>query len=191
MKKRQKKGDYGYFKQKRRDEILKTAVMFVISLCLFFVGCNAGGQTAVVLKIVAVLGMLPASESAVSMIMYIRYHGCDSQLYEKLFPLISRLPHAKAAYDLVFTTYKVNYEVPSVVVQNGNVYGVCERKNCDLEQLNKHITEILAQNSLKANVKIFDNPDTYINRLKQLESLATDKELKDEKILHILHRISL
>lgn len=185
------KGNYGYFKQKRKDEILKTILMFAVSLSLFFAGYNVTGQKANVLTVVAVLGMLPSSKSAVSMIMYLRYHGCGSELFRKLSESVGQFEHVLHAYDLVFTTYKVNYEVPSVVVKGGNVCGICQRKNCDLNELNKHISQLLTQNGLKANVKVFDNLDTYIKRVKQLEVLEMTEETKDKEIMHILHQISL
>lgn len=188
---RLEKGNYGYFKQKRMDEILKTILMFAVSLSLLFAGYNVSGTKANVLTVVAVLGMLPASKSAVSMIMYLRYHGCSRELFDKLSETTDKLENVQHAYDLVFTTYKVTYEVPSIVVKNGNVCGFCERKNCDLNELNKHISQILSQNGLKSTVKIFDNFDTYLNRVRQLEAVETGEETKDKEVMHILHQISL
>lgn len=191
MNKRLDKGNYGYLKQQRTWSILKTVLMFAVSFSLFFAGYNVTGQKANVLTIVAVLGMLPASKSAVSMIMYLKYHGCSMELFEKLKGLFGEFERVTHAYDLVFTTYKANYEVPSVVVKNGNVCGICQKKGADLNELNKHISQMLSRNGLKANVKIFDHLDTYITRIKQLEELSKSGENKDKEIMHILHRISL
>lgn len=192
MKEKQlEKGSYGYFNQKRRWEILKTILMFAVSFSLFFAGYNVTGKKANILTIVAVLGMLPASKSAVSMIMYLRYHGCSSQLHEKLTKEFGDFDGILHSYDLVFTTYKINYQVPSVVVKNGNVCGICQKKETELNELNKHITQILSQNGLKANVKMFYQTDTYINRIRQLKELGESEKNRDEEIRNVLHQISL
>lgn len=185
------KGSYGYFKQKRTWEILKTILMFAVAFSLFFAGFNVTGSKANLLTVVAVLGMLPSSKSAVSMIMYLKYHGCGSELYEKLTKEFGQFEQVLHAYDYVFTTYKVNYEVPSIVVKSGNVCGICQKKDADLNELNKHIAQILSQNGYKANVKIFPQTEPYFARIRQLNELEDGKGSRDEEIMHVLQQISL
>lgn len=188
---RLQKGSYGYFKQKRTWEILKTILMFAVAFSLFFAGYNVTGNKANVLTIIAVLGMLPSSKSAVSMIMYLKYHGCSSDLYEKLTKEFGQFEQVLHAYDCVFTTYKVNYEVPSVVVKSGNVCGLCQKKGADLNELNKHIAQMLSQNGYKVNVKIFPQAEPYFARIRQLNELADGKGGQDQEIMNVLHQISL
>ncbi len=191
MQSRLQKGSYGYFKQKRAWEILKTILMFAVAFSLFFAGYNVTGSKANVLTVVAVLGMLPSSKSAVSMIMYLKYHGCSSELYEKLTKEFGQFEQVLHGYDSVFTTYKVNYEVPSIVVKGGNVCGICQKKGVDLNELNKHITQILSQNGYKANVKIFPQIEPYFARIRQLNELEGGKGSQDKEIMQVLKQISL
>lgn len=185
------KGSYGYFKQKRTWEILKTILMFAVAFSLFFTGYNVTGKTANLLTIVAVLGLLPSSKSAVSMIMYLKYHGCSNELYEKLTKEFGQFEHVLHGYDSVFTTYKINYEVPSIVVKSGNVCGLCEKKGVDLNELNKHISQMLSQNGYKANVKIFPQTESYFARIRQLNELEGGKGNQDREIMQVLKQISL
>ena len=77
-----KQGDFEYFNKKRQREVIKTVIYFGVSLSLFIAGYAATKTKANLLTIVAVLGLLPASKSCVSMIVYLRYHGCSREDHE-------------------------------------------------------------------------------------------------------------
>lgn len=69
------KGSRDYIRTQRVYEILRTALYFGISLSLFAAGYIATKSKLNLLTVAAVLGCLPASKSAVSMIMFLRYRG--------------------------------------------------------------------------------------------------------------------
>ena len=69
MKNKYTKGDYLYMQQKKKMGILKTICLFSISAALYIAGLVTVGSNKNYLTIVAVLGCLPASRSAVNMIM--------------------------------------------------------------------------------------------------------------------------
>ena len=74
-----KKGEYSYLSWRKKQEILKTTVLFGISAAIFVMGYFSTGSKNNLLTVVAVLGCLPASKSAVSMIMNLLrvcFHAC-------------------------------------------------------------------------------------------------------------------
>ena len=75
-----KKGTYGYIGKQRRWEIIKTLLMFGISIALYTAGYIATKSNKNLLTLVAVLGCLPASKSAVNMIMFLKAKGCSAKL---------------------------------------------------------------------------------------------------------------
>ena len=81
---RAKKGEDTYLSQRKKQEILKTIIMFGISAAVFLMGCLSTGSKNNLLTIVAVLGCLPASKSAVSMIMNLRVKGCSLRDAEEI-----------------------------------------------------------------------------------------------------------
>ena len=74
-------------KHQRKLEIAKTAVLFCLSLAVYLSGLLTTGTNKNLLTIVAVLGCLPASRSAVGMIMFLRAKGCSEELHERILPL--------------------------------------------------------------------------------------------------------
>ena len=75
--------------------------------------------------------MLPASKQLVSMIMYLKAHGISEVDHEAIKEAVVPLCNS---YDNIFTTYEKTYEVPSVVIRNGNVCGYVAKPYKDLKK---------------------------------------------------------
>lgn len=180
--------DKGYLVAKRKREIVKTIIYFAIPLALFIAGMVTTKTRMNVLTIVAVLGMLPASRSLVTTIMYIKAKGISDEDYHQISDLITPLTNS---CDNVFTTYEKTYEVPSVVVRSGNVCGYVAKDYKTLNALEKHLTTCIKKEGYSVNVKIFENLDAYKNRLQTIVKLDETEQEKDLAIMQILHEISL
>lgn len=182
------KGEKGYFEQKKKRELVKTILLFAIPLALFVAGYVSTKTRLNVLTIVAVLGMLPASRSLVTLIMYLKSGVITDTDYEKIKDLVSPLTHS---YDNVFTTYEKTYEIPSLVIRSGNVCGYASKKYPKIGDLEKHLETCIRKEGYSVNVKIFDSLESYVDRLQSINKLSeTDRE-KDLSVLQILFDISL
>lgn len=188
MRQKVKQGDYEYFRKKRKQEVIKTLIYFAVSLLLFIAGYMATKTKANLLTIVAVLGLLPASKSCVSMILYLRYHGCSREDRELLKDIMEPFLHA---YGLVFTSYKKTYEVAGCIVKNGYIYGYLTSHQDMAKDLEEHIAGIAKQNGYKATVGMFTHSEDFVNRCKQLMEKGTENEDEDKKLMVLLHQISL
>ena len=71
MKSKVQKGQYGYLSYKKKFSAIVTIGMFALSLAIFIMGYVTTKTNANLLTVVAVLGCLPASKSAVSMLMFL------------------------------------------------------------------------------------------------------------------------
>lgn len=182
------RSDKGYLENKRKREIIKTIILFVVPIVLFIAGFVSTKSRMNLLTIVAVLGMLPASRSLVTTIMYIKSKGISDEDYTQISEMTQQL---SGSYDNVFTTYEKTYEVPSIVVRSGNVCGYAAKEYITLDALEKHLTTCIKKEGYSVNVKIFDNLDTYKTRLQSLNKLEETAQEKDLAILQILHDISL
>lgn len=120
-KQKTKKGDYGYLKHQRKLEIAKTAVLFCLSLAVYLSGLLTTGTNKNLLTIVAVLGCLPASRSAVGMIMFLRAKGCSEELHERILPHAQGLPQL---YDVVLTSYDATFELVHLVFKGNSLIGL-------------------------------------------------------------------
>lgn len=183
-------GEFEYYNDQRMKQIIKTVILFAVPLALFIAGFVTTKTQKNLLTIVAVLGLLPACKSAVEMIMYLRYKGCDKAFQEEIRGYLKGLRHS---YGMVFTTSENGtYEVPSIAVRNNCICGICFNKKAKIDLLEKHISVIMKQNGYTSVVvKIFDSKQAYFTRLKQLQSVESDNDKLDEAQRMLLHKISL
>lgn len=162
------KGQYGYLENQRKIEITRTILFFGISFALFFTGLFFTGTNKNLLTIVAVLGMLPASKSAVSMIMFLRFPSGSLEIYEKTKTHAGSLP---IIYDFVITSREKSFPLSSMVYKDQMLYGFCERGGDKKKELENYLKEMLENNYYKVvGVKIFDDFQKYTKRLDSLKS---------------------
>lgn len=186
MKKRHSKGEYLYLKEKKKAEILKTICFFGISLALYLIGYISTGSNKNYLTIIAVLGCLPASKSAVSMIMNLRVKGCSEAAYEKI-----RKVTEEGAYNLYFTTYDKNYDLSHVYVKGMTVIGFAETKKPNAADFEEHIKVCLKRDGIEGvNIKLYGNLEDYLTRVGQMQKLENVKS-REKDIMKTLYAVSL
>lgn len=170
------KGEKGYLEYQKKNTIFRTAILFALSLAIFFTGLISTGQKENLLTIVAVLGCLPASRSAVNMIMVLRFKGMKDADFFKIKPHVGA---CAALCDMVFTSYEKNYEIHHMAFKGNSLIGFTANPDCDAKKCEKHLHDLCAQNNLgDVEIKIFKELPKYINRLDQLQSLP-DLEVEE------------
>lgn len=173
------KGSYLYLDTQKKYEIARTVLYFAISFAIFFTGIYLTGSKKNLLTIVAVLGMLPASKSLVSVIMFCRFKSFTQKISEI---------KALSAYDMVFTSEKINYHVYHLCVSGGSVIGYSPDKNFDENKFKDHIRTYLSSEGIDSiTIKVFNEKNTYLSRINDLK--ASDE--KDKKILSVLKQLVL
>ena len=168
------KGTKGYLDSQKKYEILRTVVYCGISVSLFIAGYVQTKERANLLSIVAILGCLPASKSAVGMIMFLRFKSFGGQ------PAQEVEQHAQGLdclYDMVFTSYKKNFVVSHLAVRGNTVCGFSDGGGQFLEnEFYRHIGNILKMDGHKTvTVKVFTNLEKYAERLEQMRQLEPDE----------------
>lgn len=170
------KGEKGYLEYQKKNTICRTVILFALSLAIFFTGLISTGQKENLLTIVAVLGCLPASRSAVNMIMVLRFKGMKDADFFKIKPHVGT---CAALCDMVFTSYEKNYEIHHMAFKGNSLIGFTANPDCDAKKCEKHLHDLCAQNNLgDVEIKIFKELPKYINRLDQLQSLP-DLEVEE------------
>ena len=80
------KGSKDYIHTQKIYEVVRTVLYFGISLSLFAAGYITTGNRLNLLTVVAVLGCLPASKSAVNMIMFLRCKSLGRDVAAQIAP---------------------------------------------------------------------------------------------------------
>jgi len=182
------KGTKNYLDTQRWYALLRTVLYFGTSISLFIAGFLTTGTRVNMLTVVAVLGCLPASKSAVNCFMHFRYRSLTEEVVETINGAAAGL---NGLFDMVFTSYEKNYLVGHIVVKGNTICGYTEDKKFDEQGFYKHIDGILKADQLtNTTVKIYSDLLKYTDRLKQLAELETD-EANTIKILEIFKNISI
>lgn len=167
------KGTRDYIRTQKIYEIIRTVLYFSISLSLFAAGYVTTGNRLNLLTVVAVLGCLPASKSAVNMIMFLRYKGLSQDAARQIAPCEGELT---CLYDMVFTSYSKTFEVGHMAVKGNTVCGYSEKKDFPEKEFQAHLEPIMKADSHKnVTVKIFTDLQQYTERLGKLQALETEQ----------------
>lgn len=190
-----KKGQFKYLKKMPVIQGLVTLGMILLCAAVFSIGYFTANSAKNIMTIVAVLGMLPAAKSMVSMIMYMKAekNSCSESLYEKIIKVggenLNNLP---CGYDLYMTAYDKTFPIAFCIAKKGCLVGITENKKCDINAAKKHVEEYMAKNGIKdINVKFFDQEDKFISRLEDL--LADEEEIKENEwqVYNLIRNLSL
>jgi len=167
------KGKRNYLDTQKKYEVIRTVLYFAISLSLFVAGYVQTKERANLLTIVAVLGCLPASKSAVGAIMFLRFKSCREQAASEIEKHSQGLC---CLYDMVFTSYKKNFQVAHMAVCGNTVCGFTEDEKFEENEFLKHIEGILKMDGHSGvSVKIFQSLPKYLERLEQMKQLEGEE----------------
>lgn len=182
------KGTKDYLKTQKKYEIMRTVLYFAVSLALFLAGWITTKSRLNLLTVVAVLGCLPASKSAVGMIMFLRFQGCTR---ENAALIEAHSEGLRGLFDMVFTSYEKNYNVAHITVKGNTICGFTQEGDFEEQAFGRHLDALLKTDNFKdASIKIFRDIRKYTERLEQLKSLDAD-ERNTEGILATLKSVAL
>lgn len=192
MKKTVQKGCYLYLKYGQRREIIKTVLMYALALSIYAIGYINLHTNKSLFTVIAILGILPASKSAVQMIMFLRFHSLKKEEYEEFSQHTGNLD---TLYEMVFTTTEKSYYVPNLVYTNGTLCMLCNKSEEELHKLEKHIRETLEKDGFQnILVKAFQKKDAYLKRVDELNShFALEKHCEEpgQKLFATLRAVAL
>ena len=183
------RGTKNYIDTQKKYEISRTLLYFAISISLFVAGVIQTGERANILSIIAILGCLPASKSAVSAVMFLRFKSCSAHAAEEIERHSAGL---HCLYDMVFTSYKKNYCVSHLAVCGNTICGYAEYDpQFDENAFYAHIGNILNMDGHKdVTVKIFKNLQKYTERLEQMKALEAEPA-RSQAVIGTLKSVAL
>lgn len=166
------KGTRNYIDSQKKYEVIRTLLYFGISASLFIAGYIATKTKVNYLTVIAVVGCLPACKSLIGAIMFFRYKSCSKEMCLRLDKTNNQLTEL---YDMVFTSYDKNFPIAHMVIAGNTICGYTESDKYDDKAFQMHIANVLKLDGHKnTTVKIFTDPDKYIDRIVQLNHSEAD-----------------
>lgn len=174
------KGEFGYIQFCKKRGIIRTGLFLALTLICFFIGLIITHTQKNLLSIVAALLCLPTGWFAVNMVMFLKAKGCNSQDYDKIEENKGQL---LINYDLVITAYDQNFNVNAATVLDKNICCYSSDPSMESGDCEKHINKMIAQSGYTDySIKVFDNIDRYVERLRTLDKLRSDKNIDPQAI---------
>ena len=184
-----KKGNYGYI---RASRIWKTilSIILIAATALVYFGARAHfGSPKNVFTIMAALMCLPAGRAILDAVMFFRAPCCSEEAMQEIEKYIGSTP---GAYDLYLTSYQKNYALSHACVAKRAVLALTEDPACQAGEGQAHIRKMMETDGYKDyTIKIFNDREKYIQRLKDIQEKGGEKELHAGAILTLLKQISL
>ena len=187
--KKKEKGSYGYIRRQQFLTIIRTVILFALSLGLYATGLITTGSNKNLLTVIAVLGLLPAAKSMVNMIMFLRFRSLDPASYAQYE---SALNGVAVLYENILTTKEQAYYLPVLTCSNHTVCAYCPGSG-ELKELESHIRECVRTEGIDISVKIFANEQLFLDRLPGLSKMLSDAlDQKDtDRIYAVIKAVSL
>ena len=187
------KGTPGYLEYKKKVEIIRTVVYFLLVAAVYLLGYSQTHTNKNLLTVVAVVGCLPACKALVGVITRLPYPSIDPKRAEEVRALS---PHMTSVFDLVVTSRDKIMPIDALVISGNKVFGHLTGKKADSQYTEKHIRSILLENHFKdVSVKMYPDYKKFLSRIEGLENIAAvEKENTAEyeaKIRHLIQLISL
>lgn len=191
--KKQKKGTPGYLEYKKKIEIIRTIIYFLLVAAVYLLGYSQTHSNKNLLTVVAVVGCLPACKALVGVITRLPYPSIDPERAREVKELC---PHMTVVFDLVVTSRDKIMPIDVLVISGNKVFGHLSGKKADPQYTEKHIKSILLENHFKEiSVKMYPDYKKFLSRVEGLENIAAvekeDTMEYEAKIRHLIQLISL
>ena len=177
------KGSFGYLKKQSVKQGIITLIMIAICAAIFLVGFLWLTDFATIFTVIAVLGMLPAAKSMVSMIIFMKAEkfSCSNELHNRLVQTAgSKAEELLCGFDFYLTSYDKNFPLCAVFIRKGSLIAYTPWEKCDCNKCKAHFEEYMKKNGISGiNIKIFSDENKFVERFSQLceENLEpTDNE---------------
>lgn len=187
------KGTQGYINREKIITVIRTVIMFTVSITIYFIGVTTLHTNKSIWTIIAVLGILPASKSAVGMIMFLRYRSIDIREYREIQDAACNIP---TLYELVFTTKEKAFFVKACSCCMNTVILLADKNNKNknyAKELERHLNDSISMEGINGTlIKIYTDKAAYIERLNEMnEKLYTESDSTFNKVFDLFLSITL
>lgn len=173
------RGEAGYISSRKKWLLGKTLLEFGIVAALIILGYWQTGTRKNLLTIVAIVGCLPASKSAVLLLTICPYKTIAQNIIDDLSEKAALLTKV---YDTVLTSTEKIMPVDCFVIAGNTICGYSSHAKADTAYTSDFLKRYLEQNDYeKISVKVFDDYHVFLSRVEGLNRIAeVDQEIDHE-----------
>ena len=177
-----KKGNYGYIHFQKQFTAARTLLLFAMALGIYFIAYRILQTNRSLWTILAILGLLPASKSAVNMIMFFRFRSLREAQFATFQTAAGVLP---LLYENILTTSEKTYYLPVIAYCNHTLISYCTGEKVDFKKIEAHLKDSLKIGKLDVTVKVFPEESQFMERLHSMQSMTPEE--KNEEIRTLVY----
>lgn len=181
------KGEYGYIKKRKLQQLFLAILMALIGLAIYGVGyvVNDFHRNNICL-ILGILMVLPGAKFLTTYILLLPFHTPDKEEYGQM----SEVVKDKGLFwsDLVITSTEHAMNLDYLYIGNGCVYGLLGRCKPDAKAINEYLSKGVRNWGSGYTVKILDNRDTFRKMLEAVSTKETNTS-EEERVIAYLHSL--
>ncbi|WP_147297418.1 hypothetical protein [Lachnotalea glycerini] len=193
-----KKGSYGHIESNKRISMMKSFSGLGIILVIFVLGLVITKTRLNWFTFASVLCALPVGKTIVEFIVAWPHKPMPKEHYNKIK---EKEEGMIILYDLVITSYEKIMQIDSIAIKGNTLCAYSTDKGLNHDHASKYIKNILVNNGCSTSVKIFEDVDTYLARIDEINSnlnredksdTAKDRDKnKEDKVVETLLEISI
>lgn len=182
------KGEYEYAKYNKNRVLIYTVIMFSLSIALYLIGYFTTKTNKNYLTIFAILGLLPASKSLVSLIMNFRVKTSNLEFKNEIE---SRIGDLYGMYHMYFTSYDTNFYFDHLIITSNSLICYSSDSKIDEKKFKEHFEKHMKIEGINdVMIKVFNNSNNYFRRLEELNESEANLSA-NQSIVNLIYSITL
>lgn len=172
LKKKFKKGEYGYLQYNKVRQLLITLLLLFIVAIIFYTGIIIYHNTKNFFTVIATVSVIPTAKFAVSYLMIMKHKSCDLKLFEKSLKSAS---DSIVLADLLLSSTEKIIPIKIAVINDNSTYLLSELEVDKIKKSETYIREFLETEAKVSSVRIFNNEEKFVKAIKTLNKNNTGK----------------
>ena len=159
------KGEHNYITYKKKAQLQKTIVMFLVAAAIFVLGLLLNKfEKSNVFTIVAALCILPAAKQLVNLIVMAPYHSVTEEAYQRI---LANTKECKKIYtDIVMTSSEKVMNLAFLVIIGDRVIGLTGREKENRGYIESYLRSSFRSRRYQGKVNIYEKEDAFLRQLK-------------------------
>ncbi|MDD6571908.1 MAG: hypothetical protein PUF12_05885 [Thermoflexaceae bacterium] len=172
------KGQYGYVEYRKKIQLIKVSVAFLVVFAILIFGILVCGTKNNICTVISVVCVLPAARFAVTLFMVIRHKTPDAAQYEELKEKGEQLVLLS---DCIMSCREKVIYVEFAIITDTCIYCYTRNQDFDVNYFENGIADFIKSCGDTVNVKLFKNYEDFKKRAIALNGMEY-KEKKAERI---------
>lgn len=169
------KGDYGYFKNRKKKALIGVVAMIVAGIAVFIIGLFLNKMSnRNIFTIIAVLFVLPGAKFLVRFIIMFPYHSVDKQLYERAKKYTDG--KMQLYVDMLITSSERVMYLQFIAVGNKKVIALVGNEKQETAYITKYLNDGVKNWGEGYKVKVLENEKSFFKEINSITIQDVDKE---------------